>query len=387
MRKTFFVLLLCLINQLIWAQQTGIRFEKNTWEELLAKAEIDNELVFLDAFTTWCGPCKSMSRNVFTDQSVGKFYNRNFVNAKIDMEKGEGQQIARKYKIEAYPSLLFINGKGEVVHRSTGYKDVNEFLLLGETALDPNNNLSGLTRKYHSGTRDANFMMQYIMAKYNAMEEGLLEVAEEYLAAEKDWSTLPNMQLIYALTEDPDSKMFGYMVENREQFETLFGKENVRAKFQNLFLNKAFARGKDAFAEIDRFYQKAYPVVANKLSAHFRMNYYQYAGDLEAFANAAIDYLDSHPSNDPSELNNLAWTFYDAVDNPQRLKKALAWAERSVELDSQFYNNDTLAHLYFKLGKKGKAKRTAEKAISMAKANDEDYAETESLLMKINGKN
>ena len=62
------------------------------------------------------------------------------------------------------------------------------------------------------------------------------------------------------------------------------------------------------------------------------------------------------------------------------LKKALKWAEQSVELDSQYYNNDTLAALYFKLRKKKKGIRAAEQAIELAKANGEDYGPTQEIL-------
>lgn len=379
------LLILCLLSWVgtaINAQQTGIKFEKSNWETLLDEAESSGELIFVDAYTTWCGPCIMMSRDVFTDESVGRFYNQHFINAKIDMEAGEGIQLSRKYKVEAFPTLLFINGKGDVVHRATGYQDIDDFIALGKVAISPDQNLKAMNARYRKGDRAEDFMLQLILTKYNAMDGEHLAVAEEYLDGQEDWSTLPNMQLIYGLIVDPDSKWFEYMLSNRNAFETLFGKEQVAAKLQNLFLEKAFEKGKDALTEVDAFYEKAYPELAPKLSANFRMNYYRTAGDLEAFAKAAVDYLDNHPSDDPNELNNIAWEFFESITDKKLLGKALQWAERSVQLDKQYYNQDTLANLYYKLGKRSKAEKTALAAIELAKIEGVDYAVTQELLDK-----
>lgn len=386
MRILLIIYFLSWVGTTIEAQQTGIKFEKANWETLLDKAQSSGELIFIDAYTTWCGPCIMMSRDVFTDQSVGRFYNQHFINAKIDMEAGEGIMLSKKYKVQAYPTLLFINGKGEVVHRSTGYQEIEALIALGEAAISPNHNLQAMNARYEKGDRNEDFMLQLILAKYNAMDGEHLTVAEEYLKGQDDWSTLPHMQLIYGLTEDPDSKWFEYMLAHREAFEVLFGRENIAAKLQGLFLEKAFTKGKNALVEVDDFYQKAYPELAPKLSANFRMNYYRTAGDLNAFATAAVDYLDNYPSDDPNELNNIAWEFFESIRDKKLLAKALEWAQRSVQLDGQYYNQDTLANLYHKLGKRAKAEKTAQAAIALAKLEGVDYAATQDLLNQIRKK-
>lgn len=74
-------------NKSVDAKQIGISFEHSSWEDILKKAKEENKLIFIDAYTTWCGPCKMMARNVFTDAEVGTFFNQNFINVKLDMEK------------------------------------------------------------------------------------------------------------------------------------------------------------------------------------------------------------------------------------------------------------------------------------------------------------
>ncbi len=65
----------------------GIVFFNGTWKQALNKAKADKKIIFLDAYASWCGPCKVMARKTFRDASVAKFYNKNFINIAMDMEK------------------------------------------------------------------------------------------------------------------------------------------------------------------------------------------------------------------------------------------------------------------------------------------------------------
>ncbi len=117
----------------------GINFFEGTWQELLAHAAKEDKLIFVDCYAVWCGPCKMMDKNVFTADTVGGYYNTHFINYKMDMEKGEGVTVKQQYEIRKYPSFLFLNAKGEVVHRAIGYKQPEPFIELGEEAIAKKN--------------------------------------------------------------------------------------------------------------------------------------------------------------------------------------------------------------------------------------------------------
>jgi thioredoxin 1 len=108
--------------------EKGIQFTEGSWASLLKKAKRENKLIFLDAYTTWCGPCKQLQKNVFTREDVAGVFNGNFINVKIDMEAGEGPSLARRYPIEGYPTLFFINGKGKVVKQLLGYQQPQDLI-------------------------------------------------------------------------------------------------------------------------------------------------------------------------------------------------------------------------------------------------------------------
>jgi len=114
---------------------TGIQFFEGPFEEALAKAAAEDKLIFMDAYTTWCGPCKWMSKNTFTDGAVADYFNENFINIKMDMERGEGPQLARKFRIRGYPTLLFLDAEGAIAHQKLGALAAEPFLELGKTAL------------------------------------------------------------------------------------------------------------------------------------------------------------------------------------------------------------------------------------------------------------
>ncbi len=113
----------------------GIMFHEGTWAEALELSKSENKPIFLDVYATWCGPCKRLKKNTFSDREVGEFFNAAFINVAVDGEKGEGLELARKYGVNAYPSLIFINQNGEVISYTKGYHNAKQFLGLGQEVL------------------------------------------------------------------------------------------------------------------------------------------------------------------------------------------------------------------------------------------------------------
>jgi thiol-disulfide isomerase/thioredoxin len=152
MKKIILTTLILIVASLTCFAAGGIHFlENKKWKDVLALAKKQNKLIFLDAYATWCGPCKYMKQNIFTQAQVGNFYNGKFINVKMDMEAGEGIDLAKELGMEAYPTLFFINGKGEVVHKSVGALNAIAFLELGRTALDPKKQFYSIKRDAEQG--------------------------------------------------------------------------------------------------------------------------------------------------------------------------------------------------------------------------------------------
>lgn len=389
MKNKLFIILALFCSLQAWAQEGGIQFQKDAkWNDLLAKAKAENKLIFMDAYAVWCGPCKMMDSKVFSQAEAGTFFNANFVNAKFDMEKGEGLELAKTYEVQAYPTLLFIDGDGKIAHRIVGYHELEEFMELSKVALDPNKRFSAQLARYESGERDPAFLNEFVEAADAGMYSGTADVAIAYLNTQNDWSTSENRQFIVSYTKNSDSKLFEYFVKNYDSFVKEFGKTAVVNKLQEVILTETYAKNPSEQFVIEKLlpiYQAKLPAaVADELYLLTKMQSYQMQNDTKNFFATTLEYYKKYPSNDFQELNEQAWAFYELVDDKKMLQEALKWAQKSVQLNSQSFNNDTLAALYYKLGEKKKVKKTAEKAIELAKANGEDYAATQELLDKIN---
>lgn len=371
----------------------GIDFQSDTlrWQAILDKAKATNKIVFVDAYTTWCGPCKRMAKDVFPLKTVGDVYNAAFINVKMDMEKGEGPEVAQRYGVRAYPTYIFVNGNGDLVHRGLGAMPADKFIAVGKAATNPETQFFGLKKKYDNGERSADFLKNFAVACSDAQEQTLTdEVANAYLKTQKDLSTDENIDFVFRFAKKLDSEAFQYWLKNRGVFEKKFGQLQAEADLDErltMAIGKPFFDGQKKEVNIEKareFALKNVPSdIAERILSLLTLQNAEMKGDVEGILTQANSHLDKFPTANPNQLNDFAWFFYENATEKAMLEKALTWSLKSVELSDVSAFNDTTASLYFKLGNKAKAKEFAEKAIKMAKERNENAAETESLLKKI----
>ncbi|MES2371266.1 MAG: thioredoxin family protein [Bacteroidota bacterium] len=132
----FFSIGLCTVCSIVHAQskEKGIIFFAGTFKEAVQQAKKENKKIFFDAYAEWCGPCKFMDSAIYTDPEIGAFFNQHFVSIRVDMEKGEGPELAKKLSsINGYPSLLFIKPGGFAYKTVLG--SLTKEILLSEAKL------------------------------------------------------------------------------------------------------------------------------------------------------------------------------------------------------------------------------------------------------------
>lgn len=128
-RYVYLLLIVFSLGSLRIAAQE-ITFEKEGYEQALAKAKQENKPVFIDFYATWCGPCKMLEKEVFTDPEVKAYYDKNFVCVRVDVDKE--QKLAQKYRIQSMPTLVFLNSKGKEIRRLMGADGKERFLHVGQ---------------------------------------------------------------------------------------------------------------------------------------------------------------------------------------------------------------------------------------------------------------
>ena len=216
-------------TQMTLAQADGIAFRVLSFSEALKRAEVEDKLLFVDCFTTWCGPCKRLSKVVFKDSLVADYFNRHFVNLKMDMEKGEGVELRKKYGVHAYPTLLFINSSGEVVYRLVGAEDAPELLKKVKLGVEPGG-LWVLKKRYEAGDRDLAFICGYINALSAANREkeagkvaaDFLQGREQKMLEDEDY-----FLVFYYYVHDVNSSAFQYVVNHQKEIADKFPRQGA----------------------------------------------------------------------------------------------------------------------------------------------------------------
>ncbi len=223
------IILLLLSSNLLLGQ--GIKFFEGSWEEAIKEAKKTDKLIFVDAYTSWCGPCRNMQNNIFTHKKVGDFYNQNFINLKINMETQKGIKFGLNFPVSAYPTILFINHKDELVTKSVGGKSIDEFLELGEKALKSYDKSADLNKEWEKGNRNYQFVLKYVK-ELRKVNKPTNKVALEYLRAKPDISKDEKAVLIYEATTECDSKLFEMMTKkkNLRIIKDIYSKEELSDK-------------------------------------------------------------------------------------------------------------------------------------------------------------
>nr|WP_121269313.1 thioredoxin family protein [Pedobacter schmidteae] len=223
------------------AQTREINFKHDAaFKEVLAEAKKQNKLIFFDAYTSWCGPCKVMASTVFKTDSVADFFNQTFVNLKVDMEKGEGPDLNKRFEVSAYPTLLFIDGDGNLVHKIVGSAPANEFMAESRKALDPTRTVYGLGKKFNAGDHSDETTIAYMTALEAAYEQDKMgEVAGIYFDALPQSSLLggKNWTMAKRFLFDVSSSSFAYLLNNSEVLASKYGKGKVEMYFNQVFYN------------------------------------------------------------------------------------------------------------------------------------------------------
>ncbi len=371
-------------------QGQGIEFFHGTFAEAVEKAKKEDKLVFMDAFAEWCGPCKRMAATVFKEEKVGNFFNQNFVNVKMDMEKGEGQALSGRFNVSAYPTLLFINGKGDLVQAGVGGLMSDEFLNLAKNALAKADNAKDLEKEYASGKREPDFMVRYVRS-LNRSGKPSLKIVNDFLQKNPDFNNSAVLKIIYEGTTQADSKVFDLLLKHSVKIKALYSEAMFQSKIEIACLktleNAKQFKSEALLQEAKSKFKQNVPEKYDAFEVEADMDYAQTVGDVKQYLKACNNCAKKVAKNDANQLYQLAKRMETAFPKDKNvLTQAEKYASKAAENGGLVHYYYTYSTILLKNNKKKDALTAANKALELAKASQPQSIQgIENLILQIKG--
>jgi thiol-disulfide isomerase/thioredoxin len=264
----------------------GIRFEQGlSWKEILAKAKSEDKYIFMDCYTTWCGPCRYMRQNVFQTNLAGKYFNEHFINIEVQLDSTnvddaeiknwykDARKIMNKYRVSEFPTYLFFSPEGEAVHRIVGAdRDINNFIGKASNSVTEGKQYYAIIGCYKQHLSDSLFLRNAIPVALAAKDESNTAAIENaYIDCLKDPLTKGNLAFIYRLTKSIKDKGFGLFLNNISIIDSIMQSNDFaelklrniisKEKVASLFENKLTIHWSDFSAQLE----KSYPMLGVQL--------------------------------------------------------------------------------------------------------------------------
>ncbi len=367
----------------------GIEFFQGSWKDALKKAKEQDKLLFVDAYAKWCGPCKAMSKNVFPLPEVGEFFNKNFINLKLDMEESDGVSFGHKYPVSAYPTLYFIDGEGKVVKVTKGGKQADGLISFGNEALKSFDRSGKYEEKYNQGDRSYDLMMNYVKA-LNAAGKPSLKISNEYLASQPEISEKERLTFTLEAATEADSKLFDDVIAGKDQLIKWVGREYYEEKAEQA-CSTTVKKAMDfetpfLMEEAIQKAKKTFPGRADEFAAISKMNYSIIYKNEKDFI-LAYKYLAKSSDNDPNKLKIII----DAIvnnfrNNAKMISDATSYGEKYHKLQKDGSGLNYYVSLLMMNGETDKAISIVQKLKDESEKKGEKNMNYEGLLRMLKDK-
>ncbi|WP_166437131.1 thioredoxin family protein [Niastella caeni] len=395
----------------------GIQWEENSsWEEIKTKALKDNKYIFLDCFTTWCGPCKMMDAQVYSNETVGNYFNQNFISVKVQMDrtKNDDEQVRRwydaaksisiQYHIEAYPTFVFLSPNGTVLDQQMGFKTVKEFISIAEQAVKPGRVYMNPYKEYEQlmathkkGERNYDkypLMINTAFKLGDTVYNELMKELSKYMATLKreDRYTKDRIEVWKDLIPASTTRIFSFFYEDGDMIDKVMNEKGYSEKVvdktiqaemvmsfyveQNknpkIVLSGMYMGGGSPqpidYSEAD--WNKLERLILKKYGASFakrnvltaKLEWYARHNNLKQYVKYGILKLNKYPPDIKSRedgfmVNHYCWIAFLASTEKRLLEKYSKWMEKYVKKYPDPYYGwiDTYANLLYKCGRKEEA--------------------------------
>ncbi|HBX19188.1 MAG TPA: hypothetical protein DEF88_01895 [Porphyromonadaceae bacterium] len=364
MRKIFFILFVLSLFTIKSSGQTGTFFEKISFEEALKKSLDENKYVFVDCYTSWCGPCKKMSTQIFPQEKAGNYFNAKFINIAFDIEKEEdGKMIAEKYKIRSIPTFLIFKSDGALLSTIVGGStDVDSFIKKVEESLEYEKMYNSIKKIYESNSSQKAFLLDALNGFSSIGDSAKLEVVKRLVKESTDEEKISrDYWFIYsgAHFSPPGSENESYLFKHYNAFRKSIGKEEVDRQLGDRYMRivKEIAEGKKNVSPEEL---QSINLQINKLQLSKEYKLFQYITMAESVISKDIDNLIKTSEKFLPELNiTLYFMLSEKILKEGTIEQNKRWITLGEKLqniapkdDMYIWTNTLIDHLKKKVNEK-----------------------------------
>lgn len=347
---------------------TGIKFEKGlSWAQLREKAKKENKYIFLDCFTTWCAPCKVMEQEVFTRKNVGDFFNASFINVKaqFDSTKNDNEEVrswyvdvkdfSARFGIREYPTYLFFNPNGELVHKIIGgIVQGDGFLTKSKAALNPDTQYYRLKKMFDDGRRDAPFLRTLLNAAFTVRETAdYTGIANAYLSQQTKPLTEDDMNLMSEAVFKISDVGFIALIRYSREASSLAERARAAGLVRRTVVDEVVVpimwnggkvernggmviytgklRDSVNWDDIKLQVAKRVPDLTHEVAMASQILYFEMVKDWPKFCQATSAFINRYGDRvDGHQLNLYAWSVINAPVDVQCVGTAMGWMQKAV---------------------------------------------------------
>ncbi len=365
------------------------------FEQAIKLAKKSNKLLFIDFYTTWCGPCKQLDRLVFQNDSVQNLLGEDFILLKYDAEKDSTYNLTKKYHIRSYPTAIVLNAEGFVLHKRYSFKG-NDYKSLSSDVLKFTKEASEFASKnqiiegYSNQINVSNYPKPYVAFINRKIKKVNAADLNEYWETEEDVLFEGYFASLVYFTELASDKTINKAIANKSEYESLYGESDVSTMIYYLMLGK-FDKAIEAKSQtkFDEAAAYAKEVLSNKSYENIifssRKKFLKALGQWDQVLEINRE-LKANGEFDSGWVNHFSWQVFKSCDDKKVISQCLSWMQEVTTEEPTYMYLDTYAFLLSKSGNLPEAKRIAEKAIAAAKVEGESTKYLEKLLREIEQK-
>jgi thioredoxin-related protein len=355
--------------------QKELHFDESGFQSVMQRAKAAHKPVFYMIYASWCSHCNNMKQTVFKDSTVTNYFNKNFVCAWQDLEKGEGKMFRDKYHVNAFPTFIFFDENENVLYNINGEFKAADLIAEAKIAMTPEKQIPYLQKQFYDDPSNSDKCLAFLVTMKKGYERYVLNPhAQHYFETQSDAQLVSanNWRILANGVSDIQSRPFQYVLKHQEEFAKVSSAKRVQKKIVNIVTE--LLEPYVAATDTTNYFKKR--AVAESIhlqktdSVIFRydMQIAERAKNWTAYKKVTLPSVEKYVWNDSKALIEIAKNYALHVADISSMKYAILWAQHALERNDTYDGEIVLAKLY----QKNKDLKSA--AASAQKAKDKNVA-------------